>query len=164
MARKTGVSAVVLGKHLDVTNQWVGKLVKQGVLPKLVDGTFDLDRCRVAYIRHLRKEADRRFDKSATASRAQELKVRQLELNIAREEGELIAMSEIELTIQDILSTYVAELAGLAASCTRDVALRAVIEEKLDAAITRCRQRFTKAVAALSRGEEAVEDDAEDAA
>jgi hypothetical protein len=49
MSRKPGVSAVVLGKHLDVTNQWVGKLVKQGVLSKLADGTFDLDRCRVAY-------------------------------------------------------------------------------------------------------------------
>jgi hypothetical protein len=164
MARKSGVSAVVLGKHLDVSNQWIGKLVKQGILPKLADGTFDLDRCRIAYIRHLRKEADRRFDKSAAASRAQELKVRQLELNIAREEGELIAIDEVELIIEDILGTYVAELAGLAASCTRDITMRAVIEVKLDAAITRCRQRFEKAVSALGRGEAAVEDDAEDAA
>jgi hypothetical protein len=164
VSSKRGVSAQAVGKHLDISGVWVAKLVKQGVLRKLADGTFDPDACRILYIRHLRREADRRFDKSAAASRTQELKVRQLEMNIARHEGELIAMSEIELVIEDILGTYIAELAGLAASCTRDVTLRAGIEEKLDAAIARCRQRFGKAIQALRRGEAAVEDDAADAA
>jgi hypothetical protein len=89
------------------------------------------------------------------------LKVRQLEINLAREEGELISLEDAELTIEDILSTYIAELTGLPASCTREMTMRAVIEEKLGAAIDRCRGRFEKAIAALGRGEAPLEDDAE---
>jgi phage terminase Nu1 subunit (DNA packaging protein) len=44
-----------VASHLDLTQQAVGKMVADGVLPSGVGrGNMDLNECRVAYIRHLR--------------------------------------------------------------------------------------------------------------
>ena len=160
---KRSVSASEVARHLDLSAQRFGVMVNDGVFKRATKGRFDIDACRIAYIRWLRA-APQRNSRSAATSRIQEVKLRTLELNLAREEGELIPLNDVELTVEDILSTYVSELAGLAASCTRDMAVRAAIEENLDAAINRCRQRFEEAIAALGRGEAAVEDEPEAAA
>src|SRR5262245_216389 len=155
---KSRVSAVALGRHLDVSSQWIGKLVKAGVLVKLSDGTFDLDRCRVQYIRHLR---DGRGEKSDATARAQEARGRRLELQLQREAGELIGVPDTEEAVGEIVAAFNAELIGIPAACTRDIELRKFIEDRVNEAITRCQQRLDQAIAALASGEDALGDDAE---
>src|SRR6266436_1185692 len=98
MAKTSGVSASALGKHLSCSRQWIGKLVKTGVLPQRPDGAFDQDKCRAAYIKYLKAE-NRRDTKSAAASRTQELRGDEIELRLARERGKLIEFEEVELFI-----------------------------------------------------------------
>ena len=44
-----------IADHLDLSSRWVSKLTKDGVLPSSKGrGGYDLDACRVAYIRYLR--------------------------------------------------------------------------------------------------------------
>ena len=44
-----------IADHLDLTTRWVRKLVKEGVLPSSKGrGGYDLEACRMAYIRYLR--------------------------------------------------------------------------------------------------------------
>jgi hypothetical protein len=160
---KTKVSAVALARHLGVSSQWIGKLVKAGVLVKLPDGTFDLDKSRLRYIRHL-LDKGRRSDKSDAAARAQEARARQLELRLRKEEGELIELSAVEEVIGDIVAVFNSELIGVPAACSRDIELRNKIEDRINGAITGCQRRFDQAIAALSRGEDPLgADEADDA-
>jgi hypothetical protein len=160
---KKSSTASEVARHLDVSAQRVGVMVNEGILKRSADGRFDLDACRVAYIRWLRA-APQRHARSGASTRAQELKVQKLELDLAREHGRLIEIEEVEAAVQDILSTYVAELRGVPAAATRDIELRRTVEGKLRDAIERCRSRFDQALAALRRGEPIIEDEAADAA
>src|SRR5207253_1359713 len=89
--KRKGASANQCGTHLDLSRVRVVQLVNEGALPRNVDGSFDLDACRLAYIRYLRSE-DRRGAKSATASRVQEARAKEIELRTAREEGRLVPL------------------------------------------------------------------------
>jgi hypothetical protein len=157
---KQRISLIALARHLDLSRQWVGKLSKAGVLPKLPDGTFDLDKSRIRYIRHLRDES-RRSNKTDAAARALEARARQLELRLAKEEAELIEIGAVEEMIGDIVGTFNSEMVGVPAACSRDLELRNKIEDQLNGVITMCQRRFDKAIAALSRGEDAIANDAE---
>ncbi|SRR6266536_1856826 len=157
---KTNATASEVARHLDVSPQRVGNMVKEGILKRSSSGLFDLDRCRIDYIRWLRA-SPRRNSQSASAARTAELKIQALEMRLARDEGQLINIVEIETVVEDILATYIAELGGVPAAATRDVELRRGLEEKYSEAMDRCRARFDQKFAALRRGEEAFEDDAE---
>jgi phage terminase Nu1 subunit (DNA packaging protein) len=146
-----GVSGLELARHLDCSPQWVAKLVKGSVLAKQLDGSFDLDVCRVVYIRWLRSEG-RRHKKSAAAARAQEARAQEIELRVARDQGKVIDLDEVEQVFADVLGTYRAELSGIPAGCTRDFGLRQIIEAKLNEAIERCRRRFEEASETLRSG------------
>lgn len=46
---------VEVANHLDVSDRWVRELVQSGVLPASKGrGGYDLEQCRLAYIRHIR--------------------------------------------------------------------------------------------------------------
>jgi hypothetical protein len=142
---------VALAKHLDLSSKRIQQLAEEEVLPRLPDGSFDRDVCRVIYIRYLRSEG-RRVTTSAAGSRAQNARAQEIELRIARDLGKLVEIDEVEAVFGDILAAYRAELAGVPASCTRDLELRAIVEDKINAAVERCRQRFEQASTALRGG------------
>jgi phage terminase Nu1 subunit (DNA packaging protein) len=149
-----------LAKHLDLTTRRAQQLVSEGILPRRVNGTFDLDRCRVAYIRYLR-DAGRRTKDSDAKNRAQEARTRSLELRARREEGEVVEMTEVEIVFADIVGTLSAELGGVPAACSRDLVLREIIEEKQNAAIERAKKSFGEKAAALQGGVDLYSDDDE---
>jgi phage terminase Nu1 subunit (DNA packaging protein) len=153
MTKRKGASANACGLHLDLSRVRVVQLVDEGVLPRNKDGSFDLDACRIAYIRYLRSE-DRRGAKSATASRVQEARAKEIELRTAREEGRLVPLDDVNAAIADILGTYRSELNGVPAASSRDLAVRGEIEKQLYDAIDRCRQRFEKVSDDLRAGRE----------
>lgn len=153
MAKRKGASANQCGTHLDLSRVRIVQLVNEGALPRNDDGSFDLDACRVAYIRYLRSE-DRRGAKSVTASRVQEARAKEIELRTAREEARLVPLESVQAAVADILGTYRYELTGVPAAVTRDLAFRAEIEKQLNDAIDRCRQRFDQVGDALRAGRE----------
>jgi hypothetical protein len=152
-AKRKGASANQCGAHLDLSRVRVVQLVNEGALPRNNDGSFDLDACRIAYIRYLRSE-DRRGAKSATASRVQEARAKEIELRTAREEGRLVPLESVQAAVADILGTFRYELTGVPAASTRDLSVRSEIEKHLNDAIDRCRQRFDKVSDDLRAGRE----------
>ena len=57
------MNATTAGHHLDLSHQRILQMVEDNVLQKLANGRFDLDDCRVRYIRWLR-DPERRSAKS----------------------------------------------------------------------------------------------------
>ena len=152
-AKRKGASANACGLHLDLSRVRIVQLVDEGALPRNKDGSFDLDACRIAYIRYLRSE-DRRGAKSATASRVQEARAKEIELRTEREEGRLWDADAEETAVADILGAYRSELSGVPAASTRDLTVRGEIEKQLNDAIDRCSARFANATASLRAGRE----------
>jgi hypothetical protein len=151
MKKKPGVPASALARHLGLSVGRIHKLAAEGVIPRLAAGGFDEDVCRLAYIKYLSTEGRRSKDSDAK-TRAQEARTRTLELRARREEGEVIEMAEVEVVFADIISTLSAELGGVSAASTRDLALRTVIEENQNAAIKRAKKSFDEKASALQGG------------
>ena len=150
-----------LAKHLDLTARRAQQLVSEGVLPRRrANGSFDLDKARVSYIRYLR-DAGRRSKDSDARTRATEARTRTLELRAKREEGALVEMAEAEVVFADVIGTLSAELGGVSAASTRDLALRKTIEENQNAAIKRAKKSFDEKAKALSGGVDLYPDDDE---
>jgi DNA-binding transcriptional MerR regulator len=93
------------------------------------------------YVRFLQDDS-RRTSKSASASRAQDARAREIEQRIAKEDGRLIPIEDVAAGVTEIMGALRAELTGVAAASTRDLALREVIDGHLNGAIDRTRQRF----------------------
>lgn len=152
-AKRKGASANQCGAHLDLSRVRIVQLVNEGALPRNDDGSFDLDACRVAYIRYLRSE-DRRGTKSATANRVQEARAREIEQRTLKDANKLVDLESVQAAVADIIGTYRFELTGVPAASTRDLTIRAAIEKHLNDAIDRCRQRFEQVGDALRAGRE----------
>ncbi len=105
MANDVNYSAGFLAKVWDVSERYVQRLAKEGVIPKVGRGRYPLIAATSAYIRHLREralgaQADAPLDyavERAGLIKAQREKV-ELELKIAR--GELIPRETVE-RVQD---------------------------------------------------------------
>ena len=135
------VSAAALARCCDLSKQRVGQLESEGIFVRNAAGVFDLEQNITSYVRYLRDER-RAHSRSAAGERAHQARAREIELRIAREEGQLIPIDEVSTGIADILGTYRAELSGVAAASTRDPDTRSAIDHHLNAAISRCRARF----------------------
>jgi phage terminase Nu1 subunit (DNA packaging protein) len=159
----TKASTANLAKHLDLTIQRIGQMVEEGILSRSKDGKFDLDRCRVRYIRYLRDEG-RRVVPSDSRERAQAAKTELLELRTAKERGDLILFADIEEIFADVLGTWRSELSGVPAAVTRDLGLRTTIEEQVNNAAERAQRRFDAASSALRAGVEVGLEDEETSA
>jgi hypothetical protein len=160
MRKKPGVPASALARHLGLSAGRIHKLAAEGVIPRLASGGFDQDVCRLRYIKYLSSEGRRTKDSDAK-TRAQEARTRRIEMQVRREEGETIDLAETEEIFEDVLGTYRSELAGVPASCTRDLTLREVMEGKLNDAIGRCKRRFVEKTTALQQGGESLLDSEE---
>ncbi|QOZ06643.1 hypothetical protein XH96_03255 [Bradyrhizobium sp. CCBAU 51765] len=140
-----GATLAACAAYLDLTRQRVAALANDGNLPRKDDGTFDLDECRVAYIRFLRQAASRRVANGDSGAQLREARAREIELRVAKEIGELIPLEDVTMVMQEIVSTFCAELNGLPTACTRDLDLRNMIENQVSSAIDRCRTRLEEA-------------------
>lgn len=155
--KSPGASQAQVAAHLDISQPRVAQFVGEGVFKPLPSRKLDLDTCRLAYIRWLRDET-RRSTQSAAATRVQDARAKEIELRTAREEGRLWDAEETSAVIQDILGTYRSELEGVAAGSTRDLSIRAAIQQQIDDAMDRCRARFERAERDLAAGRDPLED------
>jgi len=93
---------VEIAEHLDLTSRRVRDLKNAGILPKPVKkGQWDLDACRVAYIRHLRKVASGHQpeggDLDLTGERAKLTREHRIaqEMKNAETVGELVRIEDV---------------------------------------------------------------------
>lgn len=152
-----GASQAQIAAHLDISQPRVAQFVGEGVFKPLPTRKLDLDACRIGYIRWLRDET-RKSSQSAAAARVQDARAKAIELRTAREEGRLVPLESVQAVVADILGTYRYELTGIAAASTRDLSIRASIQQHLDDAIDRCRLKFEKAKTDLIAGRDPLED------
>jgi phage terminase Nu1 subunit (DNA packaging protein) len=159
------VTTADLALVLGVTDRRVQQLETQGVLRKLEHGEWDLAESVQGYLRHRLKAKQRVTPAGGKAEeKLKAAKAAREELKLAVEEGRLIAADEAVATLDDIVGTLRADLAGIPARLTRDMALRERVETEIDAALGRCADRFAERAEALCPGSEpgeaATEDDA----
>jgi hypothetical protein len=134
------------------TEQWFLKLVRDGWIKRASRGRYRLVEVVQGHIRYQQDE-NRRASKSASASRVQDARAQQIEMQTARELGKLVEIEDVLTWQGEILSTLARELTGVPAASTRDLALRADIEKHINGAVERCRTEFEKAWALLQSGQ-----------
>jgi hypothetical protein len=144
---------------------WLAKLVADGfVKPGQKQGretVYKPSNVVQGYIAFLTDE-QRRSSKSATLSAVQAARAREIEMRIAREDYKLIDLEEALAVLDEIVGGMKADFSGLAASVTRDQALRSIIEEKVDEIYKRHADALEQKARALRTSGAAVEADTED--
>ena len=133
------------------TEQWIYDLGKRGAIPRPVDGMLPLVETIQGCVRWI-KDEQRRSSKSASASRVQEARAREIEIRNHQLENRLVEIADVEAVNSEILGTFRNELAGVPAAATRDLALRRKIEASLNAALDRCRRSLEAACEAYRAG------------
>lgn len=142
------VTPAVFAKRVDLSRQRVAQFISEGIFPAAADGRLDEDACLIVYIRWLRGEG-RKSAKTAATSRYQDAKMREIELRLAKEAGELIPMEDVLAFMSDAMGVFRSELLGVPAAATRDISLRAIFEAKLGEAVDRIRERFDAGAALI---------------
>jgi len=145
------VTAAQLGVHLGITRQRIAALADvEHVIERLPNGRFDQDACRLRYLDWLRDPA-RRSARSEADARFVDAKAELLELRIAEKCRALIPRSEVDETLDGIAGIVTTHLGGMAARCTSDLRIRAVI----DAVVSEVRTEMAAAANKLAdaRGE-----------
>jgi hypothetical protein len=128
----SGVSAVKLAQHLDVSRPYLSKLEAEGVFHRLPGGGYSLDHCRIAYLRHLRRERQR-TPKSAAEAEFTTAKTRLLQLRIAEKEDRFCELDEAMEVVAALVGMFRTHSAGLAAQCSRDLPTRRAIDKAVHA-------------------------------
>jgi hypothetical protein len=145
---KAGVSANVMALHLGLARPYLAQLVADSIIEKLPDGGFDLDKTRLAYIRHLRRA---RRTSPETTARAQydQAKARDLAVRSAIREGTLMHTEEAIAIVDELVGITVMSLTALPVRVTRDAGLRKVIESEIFALRQSISERCAKRAAEL---------------
>jgi hypothetical protein len=131
-------------KLIKVTPQWFNTLKRQGVFKPISSNRYRVIEIVHGYIDYL-KDENRASTKTASASRVQDARAAQIEMQTAKELRDLIPKDEVCDFLTEATGTFRAELAGVPAASSRDPEVRAEIEKNLDAAIERCRINFAAA-------------------
>ena len=155
------IGASRMASLLMITPQWLRQLSAKNYLPKAVRGKYPLRETIQGYIKSL-KDEDRNSTKVAADIGLKAARQREVELRIAREEGRLVEMEDVEAVVTTIFGTLRAELSGLPAAVTRDLKLRDEIEKVLNGAFARSEVKFREASAAIQSGRDPLGTDSED--
>jgi hypothetical protein len=157
----TADAAKLIGK----SKIWLAKLVTDGfVEPGDKQGRETVYKpadVAQGYARYLTDE-QRRSSKSATLSEVQSARAAEIRLRIAREDHKLIDLDEALAVLDEIVGGLRSDFSGLAASTTRDPALRLTIEEKVDAIFQRHADGLNQKAKSLRASGAALDPDAED--
>jgi translation elongation factor EF-Tu-like GTPase len=153
-----------LAKILGLTAQRVGQLTNSGALTKLRHGRYNLADAVQSYITYkLKTESDRLARVDTTPDQAVKIeRARKLRLENDERERTLVDTGNAIMAIDVIVGPLQADLAGVPASVTDDVALRRQIEHAIHSALSGFSDRLEKAGAALRAGRDPDAADGED--
>jgi len=145
------LTATQIAALLSLSIERVRQLVNSGYVPRVGKAKYPVVGAVQGYIRFL-KDEERRSTKSATDNGLKAARQREVELRIAKEEGRLVDMDDVEVAFSTILGTLRAQLSGVAASVTRDMKLRSAIDDAQNVAFSNAQKKFHDASVALRAG------------
>ncbi len=90
------VSAQTVAKYCNVDVRWIQKLTRQGILPRVRRGKYDLLACLAAYIRYCQAQREDRGEHAAERVRLLSAQADKAEIEVQRLKRELIPAHEIE--------------------------------------------------------------------
>lgn len=160
------ISVKLLAGILGVSERWVQQLEKQGVLKKNGRSRYDLAASVQAYTKFkVESEVARAVpEESNPGERVKAERARKLKLDNDEKERRLVQMPSAVAALDAIVGPLKADLAGVSARVTDDVALRRRIEDATDAVLRGLADRFAKAGRDLRAGRDPLsagdEDDA----
>lgn len=145
------LNATQVAALLTLSIERVRQLVNSGYIPRVGKAKYPVVGVVQGYIRFL-KDEDKRTSKSAADDSLKAVRQREVEIRIAKEEGRLVDMSDVEAAFGSILGTLRAELSGVPASVTREASLRSAIDHAQSAAFGRAQKKFQDASLELRAG------------
>lgn len=154
------VSTGFLTATIGVTRQTLARLVRDGEIPKAGHGKFDLALATQAFIAHRERVAGA-AKPTAAEDRLKELRAKEIELRIARDERQLITLAEAIALDDQFVGAFLAELSALPAAVSRDQAIRLKVEDAIFAARERLSRQFDRLAKERQTGVSADEDDEE---
>ena len=149
------VDATTAGHHLDLSHQRILQMVEDNVLQRLPNGRFNLDDCRVRYIRWLR-DPERRAAKSKADQEFTQAKAELIRIRIAEKQRDLILYSEAEETGEKMIGIVLTKLSGLSARVGGDQTQR----RKTDQVVFEIRTEMSEAFTEMANKVEAEEAEA----
>jgi hypothetical protein len=154
------ITATAAAKLIGKSGAWLARLVAAGFVERR-DGLYrpnDVAQGALAFT----ADAQRRASKTATLAEVQAARAREINLRIAREDHEIIALDEAMAVVDEIVGGLKGDLYGLAASITRDAVLRGAIDARVEEIFKRAADRVAQAGGALRASGSAVAADAPD--
>jgi phage terminase Nu1 subunit (DNA packaging protein) len=140
-----------LTQALNVTEAWIGKLVKEG-MPKEARGKYDLGKCMLWYIRYLqgalkRRSGNQTGDEEGRTEARERLRLLSAEaelkeLELSRERGEFIALPDLEKMMTDLVIATKARILAVSPRISGQLVgmdrltIEAELEKELKAALS----------------------------
>jgi hypothetical protein len=134
--QQTVVDITVLCQLLMMSRQRVNQLVADGWIKKQDRGQYGLVDSVQGYIRFLRDE-HRRQNMSAAASRISDARAKDIEVRTALRLSHLVPREVYDEMIDGFAGVVRSEFAGVAATCTRDLPMRRIIDREVNARLRR---------------------------
>jgi hypothetical protein len=128
------VNATTVGRHLDLTYQRILQMVEDNVLQKLPNGRFDLDDCRVRYIRWLR-DPERRSAKSKVDQEFTQAKTELIAIRVREKKRELIETDEAIEVAKKLIATMLMAMGGMAPRVARIAGNSIAVRREVDAIV-----------------------------
>ena len=128
------VNATTVGRHLDLSYQRVLQLVDENALQKLPNGRFDLDDCRLRFIRWLR-DPERRSAKSKADQEFTQAKAELIRIRIAEKQKVLMLTDEAMEVGEKLIGTMLTAMGGMAPRVARCAGNSVAVRREVDAIV-----------------------------
>lgn len=155
------ITTVQAARLLMLSDERIRQLVKDGYIPRVAQGRFNLVTVVQGYIRFL-KDDGRRSSKSAADNRVRDARAAEIERRMAREDRDIIMLDEAMAAYDFATGLYLASVSGLPARMTRNASERRRLEAICDGERQRLADRFAEGASALPTGIAAADADDED--
>lgn len=152
-AKERSVTGAELAAYLDLTPARISQLTSEGEIPRNDDGSYPIDRARVAYVRFLKKAASVRGKKAEGAEDLDAAKLRKMDLEHAVAIGALIPIEDAVAVITEAFTSVRNDLSNVGSRVTRDMELRRQVDAEIARVIDTARHNLEALADALGKTE-----------
>jgi hypothetical protein len=141
-----------VGRHLDLSTRSVTSLIEDGVIARCASGEYDLEVCRLAYIRHLRGKASGRDDASPLSqarARQAAASAKLKELQAAEVEGRMVMTDEVEASWSRVAATMRTRVLAIPAESVPELLLCRTGAQMMAILTRKCRGALQELSAAV---------------
>lgn len=112
------VSTITLAKHLDLSQRTIHDLRARGIIGFVTPGRWDLDACRVDYIRHIQARASGRaqegdLDLSQEKAKLARAQTEKTELEVRVRRGELLEAAAVLRRLTEVVVSIRSRILGM---------------------------------------------------